>query len=70
MVQSAQLPCFPDGCSGSGGAWKEFEGSCYLFTNDTVRDAFQGMKMCRQNNAELVSISSREEQQFVVSQIK
>ncbi|XP_030587704.1 aggrecan core protein [Archocentrus centrarchus] len=59
-----------EGCStpvqGCPDGWMEFMGSCYLHFGD--RDTWsEAEQRCQELNAHLVSISSQEEQQFLIS---
>ncbi|XP_029701004.1 hepatic lectin-like [Takifugu rubripes] len=56
-------PCLncPDG-------WKGFEGQCYYFSNNTL-DFEKAREQCQQQGADLVKVSSKEEQKFLAAAV-
>uniref|UniRef100_A0A674MPS0 C-type lectin domain-containing protein n=1 Tax=Takifugu rubripes TaxID=31033 RepID=A0A674MPS0_TAKRU len=65
-AQNANLTATP--CLNCPDGWKSFEGQCYYFSNYTL--VFEkAREQCQQQGADLVKVSSKEEQKFLATTV-
>uniref|UniRef100_H3BZF8 C-type lectin domain-containing protein n=1 Tax=Tetraodon nigroviridis TaxID=99883 RepID=H3BZF8_TETNG len=62
LFKAKPCPKCPDG-------WQEFEGQCYYFSDNKLKWE-EARERCQQQGADLVQVSSKEEQQFLTDRVK
>ncbi|TWW65106.1 C-type lectin domain family 4 member E [Takifugu flavidus] len=69
-VSKIKAPSEPDAnpCLNCPDGWKSFEGQCYYFSNNTL-DFEKAREQCQQQGADLVKVSSKEEQKFLAAAV-